>query len=926
MRKVLLALTAIVLAVVLWLPAAAQAAFGIAPGSLHVVAEYQGGAPDQQAGSHPFGFAVSFSFNHDSGNNAEGSARDAVVTLPPGLIGNVASLPRCSHVSFEGSQAHCPGDTQIGTFSAIFKGGGETLSVGGPVYNLAPLSGAAASFGFAVAGFVTVENATLVKREGAYQVQVTTNNIAHSYLREISETIWGEPTDSRHDAERTCIDSATGHFFSDCPSTAAHEAFLSLPSSCTGPLMTTLEADSAEEPGLFDSQSAETPGLGNCEALPFNPTIQAAPTSKLAENPSGLDFELKMPDFGLTDPGGIAETEAEKAEVTLPEGVTVNPAQAEGIGICTEAQIDLEGEAEPHCPEASKIGSVEVHTPLLEEPLTGSLYLAQPYQNPSHTLLALYMTFRAPERGILVKLAGKVEPDPRTGQLITTFEDLPQLPFSDFKLHFREGGRAPLITPPLCGTYTTIARFTPWSDLEETRTVTSPFQIERGVNGGACPSGGTPPFHPAFEAGSLNNAAGSYSPFDLKLTRADGEQEITKFSTTLPPGMVGKIAGVSKCPQASIEAAKGLTGTQEQQSPSCPAASQIGTTLAGAGVGGTLLYVPGKLYLGGAYHGDPLSVVAIVPAVAGPFDVGDVVVQEALTLNPVTAEVEVDGSASDPIPHILAGIPLRVRDIRVYANRPNFTLNPTSCAPLASKATLWGAGNDVFSSADDVPVSLSSRFQAADCASLGFRPKLKINLKGGTKRGRFPAVKAEVNPRPGDANFAKAVVTLPHSAFLEQGHFATICTRVQFAAGAGNGAACPAASIYGKAKATSPLLEEPLEGPVFLRSSDHNLPDLVVALHGLVNVDLDARIDSIHGGIRTHFEGIPDAPVSRFVLEMQGGAKGLIVNSTNICVGAHKADAQLSGQNGRLDEFEPAVTASGCAKGRKHKRGGSGPA
>jgi len=395
---------------------------------------------------------------------------------------------------------------------------------------------------------------------------------------------------------------------------------------------------------------------------------------------------------------------------------------------------------------------------------------------------------------------------------------------------------------------------------------------------------------------------------------------MTRFSTVLPPGVVGKIAGVSKCPQAAVAIAKAKSGRQEQASPSCPASSQIGRTMAGAGVGSTLVYVPGKLYLGGAYHGDPLSVIAIVPAVAGPFDVGTVVVQEALTLNPVTAEVEVDGSASDPLPHILAGIPLNVRDIRVFTDKPDFTLNPTSCARFSTRATLWGGGTDVFSSADDQPFGLTSPFQAADCAALGFKPNLQVKLKGGVKRGKFPALRAEVTPRPGDANFRSAVVTLPHSEFLEQGHFKTICTRVQFNSNGGNGAGCPAASVYGHAKATSPLLEEALEGPVYLRSSSHNLPDLVVALHSnLVNVDLASRIDSVKGGIRSTFEGIPDAPVSKFTLEMEGGAKGLIVNSTDVCKGSHPIEASLTGQNGRLDRISPPLGAT-CKKAKKHKK------
>jgi hypothetical protein len=529
---------------------------------------------------------------------------------------------------------------------------------------------------------------------------------------------------------------------------------------------------------------------------------------------------------------------------------------------------------------------------------------------------------KIPDQGVSVKLAGKVEPDPQTGQLITTFDDLPQLPVSSFQLHFRAGARAPLVTPPRCGTYEATAVFTPYANPAKP-VVTHPFfQITSGVGGGPCPQGALP-FHPGFEAGSASDTAGAFTPFSMRLTRNDGDQDLTKFSATLPPGVVAKLAGVSRCPDAAIEAAKAKTGLAEQASPSCPASSQIGHVLAGAGVGQVLTYAEGKLYLAGPYHGAPLSVASIVPAVAGPFDVGTVVTRVALRVNPRTGVVNVDGAASDPIPHILAGIPLKVRDIRVYTDRPSFTLNPTSCEPFATAAQIWGGGNDVFSSADDSPYPASARFQAANCANLGFKPKLTLKLKGGTKRGGHPALTGVFKPRPGDANLAGMVLRLPHSAFLDQAHIRTICTRVQFAAGPGNGAECPAGAIYGHVTAITPLLAEPLEGPVILRSSSHNLPDFVAALHGLVDVEAVAHIDSKHGGIRATFEEVPDAPLTEVVVQMQGAKKGLIVNSTDLCTGEHRASAQLVAHNAKTARLRPPMEAKcggehGKRRGQRH--------
>jgi len=560
---------------------------------------------------------------------------------------------------------------------------------------------------------------------------------------------------------------------------------------------------------------------------------------------------------------------------------------------------------------------------LKEHPIEGSVYLAEPHANPFGSLLALYLVLRDEELGVFVKQAGRIDADPASGRLVTTFDDLPQFPLETISLKLRSGPRAPLITPASCGAYTTETLLYPSSG---TAAVPAPssFEVSSGPGGGACPSG--LPFDPGFQAGTENNAAGSYSPFSMRLTRQDGEQDLTKFSAVLPPGVTARLAGLAHCSDAALAVAGARDGRDELASPSCPYASQVGRVLAGAGVGSALTYVNGGLYLAGPYNGAPLSVAAIVPAVVGPFGVGTVVTRVALRLNPKTGQGEVDGAASDPLPHILEGIPLKVRDIRVFADRPGFTLNPTSCEPSNTFATIWGGGGDFLSAADDVAVGAASRFQAASCASLDSKPKLAIKLFGGVKRGAFPALRAIVTPKPGEANFARAAVTLPSSPFLEQGHIRTICTRVQFAAGPGRGALCPRGAIYGKASAWSPLLDGPATGPVYLRSSNNKLPDLVVALKGPasapVDVELASRIDSVKGGIRSIFTGIPDLPVSRFIFNMQGGNKGLIVNSGHLCnkPGRNRAKANILGQNGRKQTTKPRVISVKCQKKRKARR------
>jgi len=935
MKRFLFTLVSASVAVLAIWAAPASAAFGLK--DLDVTFTAPDGTSATQAGSHPFAMTTSLNVNtvkpEPGVELPEGAVKDLIVNLPPGFAGTPNPVPHCSTADFvtiRDKYPACPNAAAIGiavSRASLNPTSPQTLY--SPVYNLVPPPGVAAKIGF-VALEIPVTIEVGVNPSPPYNLVAKVTNITQAALFYGSDlTLWGNPADPDHDSLRgRCLDTLAGTpepvSLGECPVSIPQKPFITLPRACTGPLTTSFEATAwitgEKDFGTATTHNGSSPlGMTGCSKLGFTPEISAQPTNRAAAGPTGLDFGVDIEDEGLVDPKGTAHSDVKKAVVTLPEGVTVNPSQAEGLETCSPAQLKQEradSEFGAGCPGGSKIGTVEVETPLLEGTLLrGSVFVATPYDNPFNSLISLYLTIKDPQTGIGIALAGKVEPDPRTGQLVTTFDDLPQLPFSHFRFHFREGGRSPLVTPPSCGTYETKALFTPWARPGSTYPTTSTFKVSAGVNGGPCPPAGPPPFHPGFTAGSINNEAGSFSPFYMRLTRADGEQDMTKFSSILPPGVTGKIAGVAKCSDAAIALAKGKSGRQEQASPSCPDSSRIGRVLAGAGVGSQLTYVPGQIYLAGPYNGSPLSVAVITPAVAGPFDVGTVVVREALTLNPTTAEVEVDGAASDPIPHILAGIPLKLRDLRVYVDRKNFTLNPTNCDPSSVRATLFGSFADVFNPADDVPVALRSRYRAVNCTSLGFKPKLSLKLSGGTKRAAHPALHAVLKARPGDANIGKAVVTLPHSAFLDQAHIRTICTRVQFAA-----KTCPKGSIYGKARAFTPLLDEPLEGPVYLRSSSNPLPDAVIALHGVVDINVVGRIDSVNASIRTSFEGVPDAPVSKFVLDMQGGKKGLFVNSRNLCSAKSRATAAFTGQNGKVHNFRPVVKPDCGKAGKARKR------
>ncbi len=884
-----------------------------------------------QAAGHPdFNTFLELKTEGEAGVNLPSTTEKTTFELPAGLLGNPTAIPTCSAADFintdvedPSSEGGCPVNTQVGvTDIRVFKNG-SSLPITEPVFNIEPGYGEPARFGFLAQIFPIFIEVELRHGPGDdYGVTATAEGLS-SYVPLLSAdtTFWGVPADESHDDQRmTAYEALHNEGKPDTPtgkrsSSVVPTPLMLNPVRCGEPLGVTMGAVPYLLPQMHPKLFAPMASGTGCELLEFEPEIEVAPTTTQAESSAGLDVNLTFPTKGLEHPNLLGEDQQKRAEVILPEGVTVNPSQAEGLGVCSPADFAREtafSGPNEGCPETSKIGNVSADSPLVKESAEGSLYIAKPKENPFGSLIALYMVLKIPERGVIVKLAGKVSPDPETGQLVTVFDDIPQLPVKSFHLHFREGARAPLVTPPRCGTYETVARFTPWSNPKKVTTTTSTFEVSSGPDHGPCPKG-TPPFGPGFTAKTLKLNAGQHSPFYMRLTRKDGDQDLTKFSSTLPPGMLAKLAGVAKCPDASIEVAKAKTGKAEQASPSCPASSEIGNVLAGAGVGSVLTYAKGKIYLAGPYKGAPLSVAAIVPAVAGPFDVGTVVTRQSLQIHPRTGLVTADGEHSDPIPHILAGIPLKVRDVRVYIDRPDFTLNPTSCDPFQTTAELWGGGNDVFSSADDSPISLADRFQVANCSLLGFKPKLAMKLKGGTKRGSHPALSGTFRPRAGDANLEGLVLRLPRSAFLDQGHIRTICTRVQFAA-----KSCPQGAIYGKATAWSPLLDEPLSGPVYLRSSSHNLPDFVADLHGIVDVEAVARIDSKAGGIRATFTDVPDAPLSKVVVQMQGAKKGLIVNSTDLCKGKHRANAAFSAHNGKRLNAKPLVQAScgGAKRGR----------
>jgi hypothetical protein len=890
-------------------PAGAQAAFGV--NSLEVSALNSDGSPDLQAGSHPYEYKLSFKLNADGEDNPEGRIRDLFVDLPPGVVGNPQAVPQCPMALFEGATPQCPANTQIGIARIGYIG--ETVTL--PIFNLVPPLGVAARVGFTLVEFNGFVDGFL--RTGSdYGITVSDITVPLLPIQSVVTSIWGVPADERHDNQRCILIGAFGG--SLCGGEPGTESgpnsseaplapFFTLPTSCTGPLKTTISIDSVEEPGVFDRESAfsldengNPVGMRNCDAPSFDPTLTVQPETTVADSPTGLHVNLHIPQN--EDPKGLATANLKDTVLTLPPGMVVNASAGDGLAACSSAQVDLKGPGPANCPAAAKMGTVEIKSPLLDHAVPGAVYLAKQGDNPFNSLLALYIAVDDPISGVVVKLAGRVEPDPVTGQLRTTFLNNPQLPFEDLSVDLPGGPRAPLSTPPTCGTYATTTALTPWTAPEGKSAFPSDSFAITTAPGGGCPaSEAQMPNKPSFEAGTANPLAGAYSPFVLKLNRENGSQHLAALNLTLPPGLSAKLAGLSECSEAQIAQASARRnpgeGALEQASSSCPANSRLGTVNVGSG-SGSPLYVQGHAYLAGPYKGAPLSMAIITPAIAGPFDLGTVVVRAALYINETTAQATVK---SDPLPQILQGIPVDLRSVAVQIDRNQFTLNPTSCEVKALSAQAISFTGAV--------AALSNRFQVGACKALDFKPGLSLKLKGATKRGGHPALTATVTyPKGGAyANVARAQVALPHSEFLDTTHIKTICTRVQFAA-----RTCPPGSIYGHAKAITPLLDKPLEGPVYLRSSSNPLPDLVADLNGQVHFVLAGRVDSVGGGTRTTFEAVPDAPVSKFILSMKGGKKGLLQNSTDICKGTHRATAKFTAHNGKVHNFNPPLSATSC--------------
>jgi hypothetical protein len=900
-------------------------------------AENVGGSPDTQAGSHPFQLTTDIGLNQSAGRIPAAPLKDLHFNLPPGLVGNPVPFPQCPVAKFTGNaqegQNFCASDTAIGVASvttAAADGGRTTYEV--PLFTLVPSVGEPARFGFLVLNVPVYLN-TSIRTGRDYGVTVSVNNISEIQGFVSSRvTFWGVPGDSRHDSARgwNCLDPVA--YKAPCAPLGEETPppLLTMPTACTGPVHTSVEGDSWEGEGVFtpptdyvfkDNQGQPV-GLDGCNQLPFTPSVKVTPDGQAGSTPTGLTVDEHVPQETSLNPTGLAESAVKGLSVTLPQGVVLNPAAADGLMACSVEEIDLQSAGAPGCPEASKIANAKIRTPLLPDPLEGAAYLATQDANPFGSLVAMYIYASDPVSGVSAKAAGEVLENPVTGQLTAHFEGdpvfehdprfagepeaqfLPEVPFEDVELHFFGGDRAPLGTPPLCGSYTTTGTFTPWSEAATTES-SSQFDVVSGPNGSPCHSPLL--FAPSLTAGTASIQAGGFTPFVMTMSREDGQQNLGAIQLKMPLGMSGTLSSVKLCGEAQADA-----GT-------CGPESQIGETIVSVGLGGDPFTVTGgKVYITGPYKGAPFGLSIVNPAKAGPFDLGKVIVRAKIDVNPETAALTITTDTEGPykIPTIIDGIPLQIRHVNVNINRPGFTFNATNCSPLAITGSL--TSSEGSSSALSVP------YQVTNCAVLAFKPKLAASTSGKTSRanGASLTVKLGYPAGPYDANIARVKVELPKALPSRLTTLQKACTAQVFEV---NPANCPAASIIGHATATTPVLPVPLTGPaIFVSHGNESFPSLIIVLQGYgVTVHLvGSTFISKQGITSSTFKTVPDVPVGTFELALPEGPYSALAANGNLCKTKLAMPTEFLGQNGALIKTTTKITPTGCPKAKKttHKK------
>jgi hypothetical protein len=918
-------------------------AYGVAPGGLLAASS------TSQAGAHP-NVTTAFFLNtinelHGEinghlgeflgGDAPAGEPKDVGFDLPPGLVGTTVGMPRCTMADVA-NEAQCPRDTMVGTSTVIFyQATFRRVEVTVPVFNIAPAPGEPAAFAFDALYF-PVRLDTSVLSDGDYGVRVSGPDISQaSGVIASSITIWGIPADHSGPGPDRAIVSGTNDFenFEGPGETPGWRSFggtgveekeltsgspeilqtqtpvplLTNPSQCSTPLEGALSTDSWQAPGVFAEQSTSMGTATACNLLSFKPGVSMLPDTLEAGAPAGYSLDLSVPQNN--EPEGLATPDVKRVVATLPLGTVISPAAADGLGDCTNEQFGLHSGVPGGCPRDSQVGTVRIQTPALEERLTGDVYLASPLCDPctpqdaqDGRMVRLFVQVVGEgESGIVVKLEGTGQINQQTGQITTTFDNNPQLPFSDFQLTLQGGERATLANPRTCGAETTTLDLTPWSTpFTPDATPESTFDIDENCFGAQ--------FNPSFAADTTSDRAGEFSPFTLSFGRSDSDQFLNGLQVQMPPGLLGMISKVKLCEEPQANA-----GT-------CGPESQIGETSVETGPGADpFLVTGGKVYITGPYKGAPYGLSIVVPAVAGPYTLagttgnGTVVNRSAINVNPETAALTV---TADPLPTELDGIPLQLRLVNVTINRAGFIFNPTNCDQFAISGTL--------TSTEAASASDSSPFKVLDCAKLAFKPKFTVSTSGKTSRANGASLDAKVTypstAQGSEADIAKVKVDLPKQLPSRLTTLQKACTAQTFDA---NPANCPVASVIGAARVSTPVLPIQLTGPVyFVSHGGEAFPSLTVVLQGDgVRVDLaGATFISKAGITSTTFKSVPDTPFSSFELYLPEGKYSALAANGNLCKSSLAMPTAFTAQNGAEIHESTKIGVTGCPKVKKATR------
>jgi hypothetical protein len=920
--------------------------------------ENEDGTPDTLAGSHPFQLTSTLDLNETLAREQEDEqqaqpepsapalARNLGFELPPGLLGDPQAVPPCPDIDFStignNDVNACPADTAIGVAQVTLNlpidvNGVFTETV--PVFNLVPAPGEPARFGLED-DKVPIILDTAVRTDGDYGVNVSVRNITQAaQLLDSVVTLWGEPGSPSHDGSRgwpclrdTEVDGETCSSSTEPTSTP----FLTLPTSCLGRLATQAQAQAwsgaqSEASYVFENALAEPlTSLADCNEVPFDPAIGVQPVEEhegqaaganvqSTNSPAGLDVNVSLP----AEEHGSGDSAVRSTTVRLPEGLQLSPSAANGVEACSEAQIgyegpggsedpflpDTSGVSEPlrfspgpaACPEASKVGLVSIKSPDLSHELEGAVYLAEQNSNPFGSLFALYLVAEDPALGIRVKLAGQVSLNEETGQITSTFSETPQVPFETLHLRFFEGARASLSTPPLCGSYSTLASFTPWSS-SAPLTREAAFQITSAAEGEPCAD--PQAFSPVMKAGSSSPQAGAFTSFSLTLADPDADQRLRGLSVHLPVGIAAILASVTPCPEPQAGEAD------------CGPESLIGQSLASAGYGPEPYELPGRVYLTGPYEGAPFGIEDVTPAVAGPFDLGSVTVRSKIEVHPHTAAVTI---TTDPIPLLVKGVPAQIKQLQVTVDRPDFQFNPTSCGPLQVTATVTG---------DRGATSTSTYpYDTHNCTSLPFDPGVSATTAGKTSKADGASLGLTFRSKGGEAHVAKTILTIPATLPARLTTIQKACVAATFEA---NPAACPEGSVIGTATVHTPVLKNPVVGPIYLVSHGNAAwPDAELVLQGEgITVILDGQTAIKKGVTTSSFLSVPDVPFTTVEASLPEGPHSALTTDLplkdhySLCGQKPTIPTALTGQNGSALTDTVKVSVQGChaVKARKAKR------